>query len=923
MKTFAFIFLNIFLYSFSLFSQQTQTVYLSGRDSRNTTEWDFMVTGGRKANQWTKISVPSCWELQGFGTYNYGKDKNPSAEKGIYKKTFTVPATWQGQRIFIVFEGVMTDASVMINGQEAVPVHRGGFYRFEYDITSLLHFDRENLLEVTVSKRSSNASINMAERHSDYWVFGGIYRPVYLKAVPVEYIGWTAVDARADGSFSLAVHPGKVKKKGEIAARIHAPDGTPLGQAFKTTVSPGDSTVLLTAKVSGYKTWSAETPNLYFVDVSLTRNNKVIHTIREGFGFRTIEVRKGEGIFLNGKRITLKGCDRHSFRPNTGRALSRKDCYEDVKLLKEMNMNAVRMSHYPPDTWFLEYCDEMGIYVLDELAGWQKPPYDTPTGKRLVKEMLVRDVNHPSILFWDNGNEGGWNTVLDGEFAKYDLQQRTVLHPWALFHGIDTDHYESYESVENKLKSGNIFMPTEHLHGLYDGGSGAGLDDFWHLMWGNKLTGGMFLWVFADEGVVRTDKNCFIDVHGNLAPDGILGPFHEKEASFFTIKEIWSPVYIETNGPGPEGFPAPIPVENRYDFTNLNQCTFAWKLVKFPLPSAHATNTTVLARGSTNGPDIPPRHKGELMLNLPASALAEAGALLLTAFGPDGKALFSWSWKLKKNKNTIRQMIPSGNQKPEIVKNNHSLEIKAGTFTYFFDKKNGMLKKVMSGDHAIPFGEGPFIVPVSKRQSRIVPVTTIHTTDSGVVVTARHHPFFSRMQWTVLPGGWLRLDYAFPYEGVTDYLGISFHYPKERMYGMKWLGKGPYRVWKNRMKGQTVGVWSNRYNRFAPATAWDYPEFPGYYADFSWVVFHTADGDITVATDREDLYLRVYDQPDGYEPRHTKMIWPEGDISFLHAIPPIGTKFQDPDRLGPRGQKFKASGTYRGRLFFYFGSQSP
>ena len=918
MKSFTVIFLSIFLLSSTLFSQQTQIIYLSGRDSKNTTEWNFTVTGGRKANQWTRIAVPSCWELQGFGTYNYGKDKKPSDEKGIYKKTFTVPATWQDMRVFIVFEGVMTDAKVMINGRQAGPVHQGGFYQFEYDITSLVYPDTSNLLEVTVSKRSSNKSINEAERHSDYWVFGGIYRPVYLKAVPHEYIAWTSIDAKADGTFSVAVHPGEVKKKGQITAQLLRPDGTLLGEVFRKTVHPGDATILLTTKISDYKTWSAESPNLYYVDISLVRQKKIIHTVRKRFGFRTIEVRKGEGIFLNGKRITLKGCDRHSFRPKTGRALSRKDCYDDVMLLKKMNMNAVRMSHYPPDVWFLDYCDEQGIYVLDELAGWQKPPYDTPTGKRLVKEMLVRDVNHPSILFWDNGNEGGWNTALDGEFAKYDLQHRTVLHPWALFNGIDTDHYESYKSVENKLKSGNIFMPTEHLHGLYDGGSGSGLDDFWHLMWGNKITGGMFLWAFADEGVVRTDKNCMIDVHGNMAPDGILGPFHEKEANFFTIQEIWSPVYIETNRPWPENFPASIPVENRYDFTNLNQCSFDWQLVTFPLPGASTTDTKILAQGRITGPDIPARKKGFLTLNLPSAVIKKADALLLTAFNPQGRRLFTWSWKLTNNKKIMEPIVTSDNQKPEIIKNPEFIEVQAGAFTYIFDKRYGLLKKVISGKHSVPFGDGPFIVPVQKQQPRVVPVTSVHTTDSGVVVTTRHHPFFSQMQWTILPGGWLCLDYAFPYEGEVDYLGVSFHYPEDRMYGMKWLGKGPYRVWKNRLKGQTMGVWENRYNRFAPATAWDYPEFPGYYADFAWGVFHTADGDITVVTNRDDLYFRVFSQPEGYEPRHAKMIWPEGDISFLHAIPPIGTKFQDPERLGPQGHKFKASGTYRGKLFFYF-----
>ena len=495
--------------SFVFATSQTEFQYLSGKDRESPVDWEFMVSGGRNANQWTTIPVPSNWEFQGFGTFNYGHDKDKGDEKGLYRHNFTVPGEWENKRIFIVFEGSMTDTEVKINGQLAGPVHQGGFYRFEYDISKLVQFDKENLLEVQVSKMSANESINLAERKSDYWVFGGIFRPVYLKAVPQEYINWTAIDARADGSFSMHVYLAGIKNAEHVEAHIIKPDGTTLAEAFSQKINGDNKKVVLSTRIKNQKNWTAETPHLYYVDVVLMDGHKVVYTKRERFGFRTIQVKEGEGIFLNGKPIVLKGCDRHSFRANTGRALSRNDCLQDILTMKDMNMNAVRMSHYPPDKYFLDLCDEYGLYVLDELAGWQKPPYDTPTAKRLVKQLVKRDVNNPCILFWDNGNEGGWNIEVDDDFALYDPQKRRVLHPWELHGGIDTDHYESYESTRNKLESGTIYMPTEFLHGLYDGGHGAGLDDYWQMMWGHPLTGGMFLWVFADEGVVRYDKKWF------------------------------------------------------------------------------------------------------------------------------------------------------------------------------------------------------------------------------------------------------------------------------------------------------------------------------------------------------------------------------------------------------------------------------
>ncbi len=165
-------------------------------------------------------------------------------------------------------------------------------------------------------------------------------------------------------------------------------------------------------------------------------------------------------------------------------------------------MNAVRMSHYPPDPAFLDAADELGLYVLDELAGWQGF-YDTPTGARLIGQMIRRDLNHPSILFWDNGNEGGWNTDNDGEFARWDPQRRPVLHPWAIHGGINTDHYENYDSTVKLSAGPEIFMPTEFLHGLYDGGIGAGMRDYWDVMGKSPTVAGGFFWAFADEGIAR------------------------------------------------------------------------------------------------------------------------------------------------------------------------------------------------------------------------------------------------------------------------------------------------------------------------------------------------------------------------------------------------------------------------------------
>lgn len=913
--------LNLMVLFVSLiFAQQTEKVFLSGKDADTPVDWEFRVTKGMKANQWSTIPVPSNWELQGFGVYNYGHDKNKSDETGFYKYQFKAPKDWFHKKIVIVFEGVMTDTEVKINGKVAGAIHQGGFYRFEYDITKLVKFGQNNLLEVTVKKVSSNKSIEIAERKSDYWVFGGIYRPVYLKILPKEHIVRTAVNAKADGSFEIEVYYDVAKNSDRIDVQIRQMNGISLGSLMTQKVDKNKNFITLRGKVNGQKNWTAESPDLYYADISLNSKNETLHVIRVRFGFRTIEVREGEGIFLNDELITLKGVNRHSFWPTTGRALSRNKCYDDVMLIKEMNMNAVRMSHYPPDTYFLDLCDEYGLYVLDEIAGWQKPSYDTPTSKRLIKQTVARDVNHPSILFWDNGNEGGWNKETDGDFEKYDPQKRRVLHPWEFFGGIDTDHYEGYKSVQKKMKSKNIFMPTEHLHGMYDGGHGAGLDDFWKMMWGRSLTGGMFFWVFADEGVVRTDKNWIIDTDINHAPDGILGPFHEKEGSFFTIKEVWSPVYIETESKLESDFKGEIRVENRFDFTNLNECSFKWKLMKYAKPNNSNRKNVILDQGFLKGANIPARSKGVLKLNI-LNNLSDVDALVLTAFDKFDYEIQTWRWKFVKNKEIVSGVVRNGNKVPTIENNKELIHVNTSDFSFSFSKKDGVLKSVKNGNNQVPFNEGP--VFVSGKNDKLlnkkkVKIKTIKTRNSRIIDVI-NHPDFDQLKWTIYGSGWVKLDYSYSIKDTVDFIGVSFNYPEKIIHNKKWLGKGPYRVWKNRIKGPTIDVWDNNYKNFKTNNKWDYPEFVGYFADFSWITLDTEDGYLTILTENEDLFLRLFSQEDGEKSRYNKMVWPEGDISFLHAIPAIGTKFLKTNNLGPKSQKFIANGSYSATLYFYFG----
>nr|WP_294795928.1 glycoside hydrolase family 2 TIM barrel-domain containing protein [uncultured Mucilaginibacter sp.] len=882
-------------------AQQTGTATirqnLSGTDKDHTVNWDFYCTKGRKSGQWTTIPVPSNWEFQGFGAYNYGHDKVKNDEEGLYKRRFSLGANAQHKRVYIVFEGVMTDAEVKINGQLAGPVHQGAFYRFKYDITGLLK-NGENLLEVKVSKMSADASVNRAERNGDFWIFGGIYRPVYLEIVPESYIDRIAIDAKANGQIRLDVFDKNTNSNQVIQAEVQTLKGLRVGEPF-TVKAKGDSTTLY----HGFKnmaTWNPEQPNLYKLVVAIKAGNKVVHQITQRFGFRTVELRKGDGIYVNDKKIIFKGVCHHSEWPESGRALSKAIDLLDIKQIKEMNMNAVRMSHYPPDQSFLDVCDSLGLFVLDEITGWQAK-YDTGVGRKLVKEMMVRDVNHPSIVLWDNGNEGGFNRDLDKDYALYDPQKRTVIHPWERFNNTDTKHYPVYNYVVNSNLYGNdVFFPTEFMHGLYDGGHGAGLDDFWNQMLSNPRNAGGFLWVYADGAVVRTDKDNILDADGNHAPDGIVGPHREKEASFYTIKEIWSPVYIST-ATLPQSFDGKLNIENRYIYNNLNQCSFNWKLVSFASPLNKTAAPTINASGIVKGYNLAPGASGYLKLALPAN-WKNSEALWLNVKDGAGNEIVSRSWAIA-NQQTITAKLTKGTSSAAstIKEENGQIIVSCDAITYYFDTATGYLKKVKTVLGDVSLSDGPVLAGVNMQFKEIRKSTT---GDSQIIEPIYSDPNF-KVKWIFTPGKPVQLQYSYLPRGNADFYGITFNYPEQNITGMKWLGDGPYRVWKNRLKGGTLNVWQKDYNNTITGESWTYPEFKGYHANLYWVTIQNKEHPFTVYTGDEHIYLQMLKAPKpvGALNENTNPPFPEGNIGFMTAIPAIGTKFNPAADMGPQSQK--------------------
>ena len=892
--------------------QETQRQYLSGTDKDHTVPWRFFCTAGAQSGYWTNIAVPSNWELKGFGTLSYQNDPtNVPVEQGKYEHTFTMPANWAGSRIFLVFEGVMTDTAATINGQPVGPVHQGSFYRFKYEVTKVVKTGETNRLEVTVAKYSANDGVNDAERRGDYWLFGGIFRPVFLEAVPMQFIERVAIDAQADGTFAMQVYGADNADGLTVVAQVFDLDGQPAGTEFAQEMREGKA--VLKTQIAAPRQWTAETPSLYRVEVQLRQGSRVLHRIEQRFGFRTMEVRDSDGLYVNGRRVILKGCNRHSFWPDSGRCLSEAVHRMDIGLMKDINMNAVRMSHYPPDAQFLDLCDELGLYVLDELAGWHYQ-YDTQTGHKLVREMVTRDVNHPCILFWDNGNEGGWNTALDGDFAHWDPQQRRVLHPFARFGGLDTEHYRNYNQAAAICAGKMIYMPTEFLHGLYDGGAGAGMEDYWELMRRSPVLGGGFVWALLDEGVKRPD-NGKIDVAGNRAPDGIVGPYREKEASYSTIKELWSPIVIKERTL-PEKFDGTLTIENRYSVTDARQCKFSWQLRKFGGPDQKA-GFTVVNEGQAPAPSIAPGNTGSLKLNLPTD-WKKAEALSLSVSDQTGHELWTWVWPLVVAEEARTMVSKTDGHSATARETSDAIEVQAGGLKVSFDKRSVMLSTVSRDGKKFSFANGP---RPAAGQAALLSFEH-EAKGNDYELKARFNGDLETVRWLVHGNGWVQCDYTYAAAGARNFMGVVFDYPENLVKHKKWLGDGPYRVWKNRLSGVTLNVWENDYNNTQTGfTDWVYPEFKGCFANVRWLQLETAEGPITVVLGRDDQFVQVQtpEFPTAKLQKKAKVLLPRCGLAFLDAIPAIGNKFSTAEDTGPQGKPNLAEGSYSGSVSFYFG----
>lgn len=699
-------------------------------------ESDIHVTND--VSQWDNIQVPSNWQLQGDGNYDppvftntkypfepnppfVPKDYNPT---GVYKKTFEIPADWDGKQIFIHFAGVQSAMYLWVNGQKA-GYSEDGMLPMEFNITDYLK-KGENEITAQVFNWSDGSYLE----DQDFWRLSGIYRDVYLYAAPQIRMRDFSVFAELDCEYrdaELFVHVDveNLKAKGNgkyvVRATLKDPSGKTVSelQSEPFSVQAGkETTVSLKTAVSDPLKWTSETPNLYKVGIELVAaNGGPIQAMTTHTGFRKIEIK--EGLFLvNGKPIKIKGVNRHEFDMYHGRTVTKESMVEDILLMKQYNINAVRTSHYPNHPLWYELCDIYGLYVMDEAnveshGLWERKYYvgELPEWEQSITErnvnMVLRDKNHPSIVFWSMGNESGWGKNFDTAYKaikEADPQQRPIHYesknpPYAPVNSrydFISDMYSSMPKLEY-LFNDDTTRPVvicEYAHTM--GNSLGNFRKYWNLF--NEYTRfqGGFTWDWVDQALRSKDENgqeywnIINYSDGSNTNDGLINPdrtpqpeMHElkKVFQYFNVKEVDINTGI-------------ISISNERYFTNADDVYLQWEIIE---------NGNRIADGKVDKLNIDPKESQLLQIKFDTKKLKHGNEYFMNiSFHNKNKTLWADAgFEVAKeqidfglhrfaNNETDLPALP----KLDIADQGNKLVISGQNFSVTFDKKSGGLSQL-------------------------------------------------------------------------------------------------------------------------------------------------------------------------------------------------------------------------------------
>ncbi len=646
---------------------------------------------GERSN-WDSVEVPGNWTLQGHGHPQYTNVQMPFPDEppfvpednltGIYAKEFLLPADWEGRRVVVHFGGAESVLYVYVNGQTA-GLSKDSRLPSEFDISGLVIFGQKNLVVAVVVKWSDASFIE----DQDQWWMGGLHREVYVYSTAPVYIAdvFAAGNLESnyrDGRFQLKIKVGFPRQPEQgwlVEAQLFEPNGNAVfKKSLRSTVPAGNAfewprlQVEFDEPVRKPLLWSAELPHLYTVVVTLeSPEGKVIESTAVRVGFRSVEV-KDRMLLVNGKRVLIKGVNRHDHHDTKGKALDRETMRLDAVTMKRFNVNAVRTSHYPNDPYWLDLCDELGLYVIDE-ANLESHAFYQQVGRERryasaflerALRMVERDKNHPSVIIWSLGNETGYSPNHDamaGWIRGYDPSRPLHFEPGIWVKGVekqptgkiydmgygvtdiicpmypDIDSIVEWAADRQHPDQRRPLIMCEYSHAM--GNSNGSLGDYWDAF--EKYPGlqGGFIWEWIDHGLKqRTNEGQEYWAYGgdfgdtpndfNFVCDGLVWPDRTPHPGIYEFKYLAQPVKVV-------GFNARtgiLEIKNRQDFATLAWIRCEWEL---------KVSGKKMADGKLPVLKAGPQNSEKISLKLPAVAV-EAGQEAFLNFRFYAAAATAW-----------------------------------------------------------------------------------------------------------------------------------------------------------------------------------------------------------------------------------------------------------------------------------------
>ena len=694
--------------------------WVKDADSRPT---DFWKTGFNDKG-WDDLQVPAVWELNGYGDPIYVNvgyawrnqfQNNPpevpteNNHVGSYRREIVVPASWNGKDIIAHFGSVTSNMYLWVNGRY-VGYSEDSKLEAEFDLTPYLKPGQKNLIAFQVFRWCDGSYLE----DQDFFRYSGVGRDCYLYARNKKRIQDIRVTPDLDAAYQNGSLSINLDLKGSGKVDLELVDT----QGKQVATATANKSGLVTMNVENPKKWSAETPYLYTLRASMQGSNEVIPV---KVGFRKIEL-KGDQILVNGKAVLFKGADRHEMDPDGGYVVSPERMLQDIQIMKQFNLNAVRTCHYPDDNLWYDLCDQYGIYVVAEanieshgMGYGEKTLAKNPSYKKAHLERNQRNVqrgfNHPSIIFWSLGNEAGdgpnfeqcykWIKAEDPSRACQYEQARQKDHTdifCPMYYG-----YEGMEKYGQRTDATKPLIQCEYAHAM--GNSQGGFKEYWDLIRKYPNLQGGFIWDFVDQscrwkgkdGVMiyayggdfnRFDAsdNNFCD-NGLISPDRVPNP-HMYEVGYF-YQNIWTTPADLSKGE--------VNVFNENFFRDLSAYYMEWQVLK---------DGKVIRTGRVDDLKVAPQETAKITLNIGKTCTCKEWLLNVSYKLKNREGLLPAGFTVAKNQLTLNDYkAPSMDLKnvettnvatvvPQIIDNQyHYLIVKGNNFVAEFNKQNGYLSK--------------------------------------------------------------------------------------------------------------------------------------------------------------------------------------------------------------------------------------